>query len=266
VGEQRQRAVAGPAGRPVGTATSVILTTPPDLFASSIDSTLTGTFRGRQAEGRPSGTRAAAAAGGWRAAALKRCPSRRYGAVARGEVAGPRGSTARRGTRWSALDDAPTDYSELFGLTVGTLHPMAYADVPELAALIEYVRGREDLRSRVYMLSATGNTEIEDRVLALGIADLPLSLLYRARATGAATDDELLLLYLQRERAWLLDPLPVEYVIPLALTALDLDAPLIIDDSIRIEPLDTATQAARASSELLALSTVPDPVRRHRPP
>lgn len=45
--------------------------------------------------------------------------------------------------------DAPTDYSELFGMTAGTLNPIAFADVPELVTLIEYVRGREDLRSRV---------------------------------------------------------------------------------------------------------------------
>jgi hypothetical protein len=109
------------------------------------------------------------------------------------------------------------------------------------------------------MPSVTGNTEMEDRMMAYEVADLPLSLLARARATGAATDDDLLLLYLQRERAWLLDPLPVELVIPLSLTALDLDGPLVIDDSTRLEPLDAATQQARAPSDY-SVAGVPNPV------
>lgn len=156
-------------------------------------------------------------------------------------------------------DDAPTDYSALFGATGGNLNPIAYADVPELVTLIDYVRAREDLRSRTTVRSATGNVEREDRLLEFEVADLPLSLLDRARATDAGTDDELLALYLERERAWLLDPLPVEYIFPLALTALDLDAVLVIDDFIRVEPLDAAMQAARAPS-VDSMGSVPTPV------
>lgn len=162
-------------------------------------------------------------------------------------------------SRLSTPDDAPTDYTQLFGATGGSLSPIAYAEVPELVALIEHVRNREDLRSRVWLASATGNTEVEERMMAYEVADLPLSLLARARATEAATDDDLLLLYLQRERAWLLDPLPVELIIPLSLTALDLDAPLVIDDRTRIEPLDAATQRARAPSDY-SVAGVPNPV------
>jgi hypothetical protein len=162
-------------------------------------------------------------------------------------------------SRLSTPDDAPTDYSQLFSVTGGSLSPIAYAEVPELVALIEYVRSCEHLKSRVWLASETGNTEFDDRMLAYQVADLPLSLLARARATGAATDDDLLLLYLQRERAWLLDPLPVELVIPLSLTALDLDAPLLIDDSTRLEPLDAATQRARAPSDN-SVAGVPNPV------
>lgn len=156
-------------------------------------------------------------------------------------------------------EDAPTNHSALFGTRRDTLTPFAYADVPELVALIEYIRGRDDLRARVGVTSATGNAELEGRMLALEVADLPLSLLDRARATGAATDDALLALYLERERAWLVDRLPVEYVIPLALTALDLDAVLTIDNRTRIEPLDEATQAARAPTDSF-ISSVPDAV------
>lgn len=162
-------------------------------------------------------------------------------------------------SRLFPAEDAPTDYSALVGMTRGNFQPIAYHDVPALIALMDYVRGRDDLRSRLSLTSATGNTEREEQWLTYEVTNLPLSLLDRARATGASTDDELLDLYLQREREWLLDPLPVEYVIPLTLTALDLDGRLVVDQSTRIEPLDAATQAARAPDGF-SISGVPEPV------
>lgn len=53
---------------------------------------------------------------------------------------------------------------------------------------------------------------------------------------------------------------PVDYVIPLALTALDLDEPLPLDLTTRLEPLDPKTQAARTPNWPGGISTVPDTV------
>lgn len=164
-----------------------------------------------------------------------------------------------RSTRLLPPDDAPTDFSALFGTQRDQLKPIAFSDVPELAALIDYVRGRDDIYSRLTMASA-GSQDMELRMFEHEVADLPLSLLDRARATGASSDEELLALYLERERAWLLNPLPVEYVIPFALTAFDLDRTLVIDETTRIEPLDERTQAARAPSVYYSQGSVPDAV------
>lgn len=162
-------------------------------------------------------------------------------------------------SRLFPADDAPTDFSALFGPRSDQLKPLAYADVPELVAVVDYARARDELRQRLTVPSATGRSDIEDRILELEAVDLPLSILDRSRAVGADDDGALLALYIQRERAWRLDPLPVEYVIPLALTALDLDEALALDDTTRIEPLDPATQAARAPTTM-SVASVPGPV------
>lgn len=156
-------------------------------------------------------------------------------------------------------DTAPTDFSRLFGATRDSLVSLAYEDVPELAALIDHVRSRDDLRPRATVATVTGDQELEDRMLRVKVAGLALSILNRARATGAESDEAVLAIYLERERAWLLDPLPVEYLVPLTLTAFDLDGTLVIDASMRIERMDAATQAARAPSTS-PIGSVPDTV------
>jgi hypothetical protein len=165
-------------------------------------------------------------------------------------------------TKTSALlapEAAPTNYSALFGAQRDVLHPFAYEDVTEVAQLLDYVRGRDDLRSRLTVASPSGDGELLMALLDFETTRFALSLLDRARAIDATGPDDLLPLYLERERAWLADPLPVEYVVPLALTALDLDGALVIDATTRIERMDAGTQAARASDDS-PLSTVPSTV------
>jgi hypothetical protein len=159
-----------------------------------------------------------------------------------------------------AADEAPVEYSALIGSKRGQLTPIAYDDVAEIAALLEYVRDNEELRVRLVPRRDAVPGERLESLVDYEAAELPLSLLDRSRATGKVGDEELLALYLERERAWLLDPLPFEYVVPLALTALDLDEPLVIDANLRLEPLDDRSQAARATSTSLTLSNVPGTV------
>ena len=161
--------------------------------------------------------------------------------------------------RLLAPEDAPTDFAALFSTRPDVLHPFAYEAVPELAAFLDFVRGRPDLRSRLTVRSPAGDGELLTAMLDFEAVRLPLSLLNRARAIGATGPDDLLALYLERERAWLADPLPVEYVVPLALTALELDGTLVIDSTIRIERMDDGTQAARAPDDS-PLATVPSTV------
>jgi hypothetical protein len=163
-----------------------------------------------------------------------------------------------QGPDFFAAEDAPIEYSALFSAERDRLRPIAHADVPELEALISHAMSDPELRPRLTPPSDGGRTDLEDRMVRFEAEDLVLSLLERVRASGGG-EDGLLALYVERERAWLLNPLPVEYVVPLALTALDLDAALAIDERTRIEPLDAATQMARAPRSR-GLSNVPDTV------
>lgn len=148
-------------------------------------------------------------------------------------------------TSWLSERDSPVDYSALFGSERGPLKPLAYDDAPALRRFVDYARSRTDLSSRL-RIDYMQDQEFADRLLEMEAVDLPLSIMDRAKALGITDSDALQGLYVQRERAWLADRLPVEYVIPLALTPLDLDQVLPLDGSKRLEPLDADTQAARA--------------------
>lgn len=162
-------------------------------------------------------------------------------------------------------DTAPVEHSALFGPKRHRLRPIAYSDVAAIVELIQYIHDRDDLRMRLTPEVISDLSEEHARAIEqfieLEVANLPLSIMDRARAIGAdaSSDDQLLALYLERERAWFLDPLPVEYVAPLTLTTLDIDEPLVLDSTSRLEPIDEATHAARAS-DMWRSGGVPDPV------
>src|SRR6266496_590306 len=80
--------------------------------------------------------------------------------------------------------DGPIDHSALFGPERGTLKPLAYDDVPALARFVAHARGRADLRARL-LPEHIRDPVLADQMLAWEAADLPLSLLDRARAVGA---------------------------------------------------------------------------------
>ncbi len=161
---------------------------------------------------------------------------------------------------FSAPDDAPPDYFGLFGEKRGQVVPIAYTDVAELIHLRDFVRTRTDLMARLWPEGLNEeHGDVLTRLIDWEIYNLPISILARARATGSTTNETLQSLYLEREREWLLDRLPVEYVVPLALTGLDLDESLAIEDNTRIEPLAAASQLAR-TPDRHTLANVPDPV------
>src|SRR5919199_1070236 len=59
-----------------------------------------------------------------------------------------------------APENAPTDYAALFSTQRDVLHPFAYEDLPELAALLDFVRGSRHLRSRLTVASPTDDREL----------------------------------------------------------------------------------------------------------
>jgi hypothetical protein len=135
-------------------------------------------------------------------------------------------------------ENGPPRRSSLFGTTTDILRPFAYDDLPELVAFIDYVKQRPDLLARLD-LGLPGKHR--DWLVTYEAVQFPLTLLDRMHAVNAHDDDSLLALYLQREAAWLSHRLPVEHVFPLALTALDLDEPLELNEVTRLEPLDVGT-------------------------
>lgn len=158
----------------------------------------------------------------------------------------------------SAQPDNPPDRAAMFAEQQDRFHPLAYADVPALAAFIDHVERRDDLRERLIAPHPGGGPPMAD-FLRSEAARLPVSIIDRAAALGDIGLDHLLELYRQRENDWLLPSLPVDYVIPLALTAMDLDEPLDLDANIRLEPIDEKTHAARTPSAYGSWG-VPDPV------
>ncbi|OXR42313.1 hypothetical protein B7C42_05512 [Nocardia cerradoensis] len=165
-----------------------------------------------------------------------------------------------REPNWFPPDDAPVAYAELFTSENDGLSGLTYADIDEFAALYEYVIRDRGLRERLWPFKGASE-ERSDRMVEYEAAALPLSILDRARSIGKTTDDDYLSLYIQRERAWLLEALPVEYVIPLVLTELPLEAGEIvaIDPTVSLVRLERNDHLARAVSNS-GTSNVPDMV------
>lgn len=144
-----------------------------------------------------------------------------------------------------ASDDGPIRYSGLFGAYRNDFPPICYSDIDEFEALFTYVERNRDLCLRLWPFKGESE-DISSGAIRNQIAALPLSIMDRARAIGQTTEQDYMCLYLERERAWLLDDLPVEYVIPITLTAFDLNEVLVIDTATRLEPLDEPSHVVRA--------------------
>ncbi len=141
------------------------------------------------------------------------------------------------------------DYSQLFGPAAGNLRPFSYSDIPELAAVIDYVTSRTDLVARLDLVPESAQVPADRAMwfVTLQAAGLVLSVVDRARALGRPHDHETLLTaYRERERGLLAAELDADLVAPLVLTNLDLGEPLDLGDGVRVEKLDEATQLARA--------------------
>ena len=146
-------------------------------------------------------------------------------------------------------DGAPPDYSRLFGMTAGDFTPYGYRDIPELAAVIDYVIGRADLVMRLDVIPEPVQVpaEVDMWFVTLQAAGLVLSVIARARALDRPYDPETLLAaYRERERSLLATELEADLVAPLVLTRLDLNGPLDLGDGVRLEKLSEEIQLARA--------------------
>jgi hypothetical protein len=164
-------------------------------------------------------------------------------------------STTTNRDRFSDRKDSPVNWDYMFGHKRGHFAAMAWSEVPELAAAAEQVRelalSDSTLERAVSVLSRTekDSTERAEQV-EFEYVRFVGDIVARAEAIGASSDAELLGIYLQLERARFAAELRGDLMVPIALTALDLDEPTQIGEGVWIEPLDQATQRARAVSPL----------------
>lgn len=162
-------------------------------------------------------------------------------------------TTTGRDFVFSNRSDAPVNWDYMFGHRRGPLAAIPLTDVPELVAAAEQVRNlslSDPVLERAMSVRSRGTQNRAEQAQAIEFEYISFvtDIVGRADAVGANTDDDLLGIYLQLERARLAPQLPGDLMVPIALTALDLDEPLQIGEGIWIEQLDQATQRARAVS------------------
>ena len=157
--------------------------------------------------------------------------------------------------------DGPPRYSRLFGHRSDLDSPLAYSQCPALAELIRYVLCRNDLIERLIPIPREQLSADEEwlQIAANVIAHFALAIMDRAEALGVRDEDDVRSIYIELERSLLATELAAELVVPLALTRIELEEPLIVAPGIRIEPMDEALNAARAPSTL-SQGIVPLPV------
>ena len=166
---------------------------------------------------------------------------------------------------WPRVSGYPTEtdrpaHGNLFADTAGTLHPLAYSDLPSIASLFEYIEGKPELLARVQPPISDGEqAEVAKSFYRYTVEHLPGSIYDRAMATGLTIDDPgVEALYRARERSWLMPELPYELVVPLLLVDLGISASFRIDADARFEPLTDDDLRAMAVDH--DLSGVPTPV------
>jgi Apea-like HEPN len=150
---------------------------------------------------------------------------------------------------------APPDWDYMFGPKRGSFAAIAVDEVPELrdaAEQVSQIALSDERFAACISFLAHAKQSVEERKgqIEFEYVRFVTDIVARAEAVGAASDDDLLNIYLRLERARFAEVLKGDLLVPLALTALDHPGVLQITDRISIESLDEATQQARAESAI----------------
>jgi hypothetical protein len=153
-------------------------------------------------------------------------------------------------------NNGPINWSELFGLNEGLFTHILVADVPDLAEAVSEIgrRALEDheLMRGVSMLAPLmgpdeqRTQEKREQVEFETIRHLIGTILNRADATGAETDDELRSIYLQIEQARFAKALTGDIIVPLVAVSFYAHQPVQIDENIWIERMTEDEHRVRA--------------------
>lgn len=147
-------------------------------------------------------------------------------------------------SRFVHSTDGPMDVMSLFTNRGTEGKPRLDAsEIPELQEMIEFILADPALCVRI---SGTG-IKPDDAAIArmfktLDATRIVATIAERVYATGLPVET----VYREHERALLADTLPVDVVVPITLTQLDIDEPLHLGDDVWVEALDEPTQRARA--------------------
>lgn len=158
-------------------------------------------------------------------------------------------------TLGSGANDGPIDWPEMFGLDPGLLTRIPVSDVPELAWAVEEISRRaledEELLRGVSLLAPLHKPEERRAQVEFETTRILVGrILNRADAVGAESDDELLSIYRQIERARFAKELTGQVIVPLVAVSFDTTEPIHVDGNTWIERLTEDDHRVRAMSWL----------------
>lgn len=147
----------------------------------------------------------------------------------------------------SSSKQGPWDWGLLFASNKKGFAKFDPTDVPELAAVIAYVESQPGLADRLspYNIVSPGD-DLRAELLRSDAVRWVTRLIQRAEALGATEDPQVLQLYLDIERGLLADTLRGDLLFPIPLVNFEIDSRFEVGAGVAIEPLDEATQRARA--------------------
>lgn len=148
-------------------------------------------------------------------------------------------------------DDTRIEWREMFGPAGEQFTRVSIEDVPELSNAIDEVvaaaKRDPDFASRMNVFNGSENDEWAEGQLRFEYRKrFVAEIIARADATGVDSDDALLEIYLQLERARFWTTLKGDLVVPVVLTDFGSNTPIELSDGVLIERLSDDLQCARA--------------------
>jgi hypothetical protein len=146
-------------------------------------------------------------------------------------------------------------YSGIFGLRKSEFNAVSYADIAHLEALFDYAS--RDERLSAYYLFTEPEGDIDRMMFEVWVARPVLNILDRLlHLYGDDFDEDALrAIYQEIERGVLDEELPIEIVVPIALTSFEAETRINAGDGASLEPMSDDWQLARTPGHEAGLAT-----------
>lgn len=148
----------------------------------------------------------------------------------------------------------PVDWREMYSSIPSQLSGMPLADVPILYQsvrdIVDLCMSDQKLEDGVSLLAGFHKDRPNEKRAAIEREALRLigTIINRAEATGAKSDEEILDIYKELEQGRFGEQVTGDLFIPIVLTAFELDQPLELKNGMWLEPIEEDIQRARAPS------------------